>query len=66
MSADTARQLLHSLRVSLAIGSDDQFITVLQVQQQQQLLQELGAAAEVFSFVGRHELNRVLLEKLAG
>ena len=66
MPAHTARQLLHSLRVSLAIGSHDQFITVLQVQQQQQQLQELGAAAEVFSFVGRHELNRALLEELAG
>ncbi|MDQ2773109.1 MAG: phospholipase [Bacteroidota bacterium] len=65
MPADTARQLLHSLRVSLAIGSDDQFIALPQVQQQQQLLQELGAAVEVFPFVGRHELNRALLEKLA-
>ena len=66
MPVDAARQLLHSLRVSLAIGSDDEFITVAQAQQQQQVLAQLGAEAKLLPFVGRHELNRELLTTLAG
>ena len=64
--ADVAELLLRGLRVSLVIGSDDQYLTLAQVRQQQQELQQFGAVAEVLPFVGRHELNRPLLEKLAG
>lgn len=65
LAPTAAAQLLSAQRVSLVVGSDDQYITIPQVRQQQQFLQQLGAAAEVFSFMGRHELNRPMLEQLA-
>ena len=60
-----ARQLLQQLRISLVIGSDDEFISIAQAREQQQQLELLGARVELAPFVGRHELNRLLLEKLA-
>ena len=59
------RQLLQQLRISLAIGSDDEFVSISQAREQQQQLELLGARVELAPFVGRHELNRQLLEKLA-
>lgn len=63
--APAASALLQALRVSLVIGSDDQYLTIAQMRQQQDALQQFGAAAEVLPFVGRHELNRRMLETLA-
>ena len=59
------RQLLQQLRISLAIGSNDEFVSISQAREQQQQLELLGARVELAPFVGRHELNRQLLEKLA-
>ena len=61
----TARKLLHDLPVTVVIGTDDEYISVAQATQQQQRLQQLGAAASLVSFAGKHELNRAVLEELA-
>ena len=66
LPAETAARLLKHLRLSIVIGSADEFITIAQAQQQQQVLEQLGAKTGLFPFVGRHELNRTLLEQLAG
>ncbi|GAB3865448.1 esterase [Hymenobacter segetis] len=59
------QQLLQGLPVSVVIGSDDEYISTAQAQQQQQLLQQFGADAQLLTFAGKHELNRSILEKLA-
>ena len=62
----TARKLLENLPLSVVIGSDDEFISPSQIAQQQQQLQQLGATPTLIQFIGKHELNRVVLAQLAG
>ena len=66
LPADQARQLLQTLRLSLVIGSADEFITSDQAARHQQALEQLGATPQAYVFEGRHALNRPLLEQLAG
>ena len=65
VAPDTARNLLQGLALSIAIGSDDEYVSVAQANQQHQQLLQLGAQARLFAFNGKHELNRAILEKLA-
>jgi predicted esterase len=64
IAPDTARKLLQGLSVSIVIGSADAYISLAQAEQQYQHLRQLGAAAQLLSFTGKHELNRAVLEKL--
>ena len=61
----TARKLLQGLPTSVVLGTDDEYISVAQARQQHQHLQQFGAQTQLITFVGRHELNRAVLEKLA-
>ncbi|HEX8656423.1 MAG TPA: phospholipase [Hymenobacter sp.] len=59
------RTLLQGLALTIVVGSDDEFISAVQVAQQQQWLQEQGNSPQVIRFEGKHELNRAVLEELA-
>ena len=61
----TARALLKTLRLSLVIGTADEYITLAQATEQLQQLAQLGASPGLVSFEGGHELNRTVLENLA-
>ena len=65
IAADAARKLLASLRLSLVIGTADEYISVAEATEQQQQLVQLGAAPNLVVFEGRHELSRAVLESLA-
>lgn len=65
LEASTARELLTGLRLTLVVGTDDEYISTAQAAQLQQHIMALGATPTFLSFAGRHELNRALLSKLA-
>ena len=65
IAADTTRELLASLRLSLVVGTADEYISVDQATDQQQRLTQLGASLRLVMFEGRHELSRAVLESLA-
>lgn len=65
IAPETAQTLLQSLPLSVVIGSDDEYISTAQAGQQLQQLRQFGAAAHLFTFVGKHELNRAILEQLS-
>jgi predicted esterase len=61
----TAGELLRSLRLSVVVGTEDEYINAQKLDEQLQLLRQLGAAPEVTAFAGKHELNRAVLARLA-
>jgi predicted esterase len=61
----TAQQLLQGLPLSTVIGSDDEYISIAQATRQHQQLGQFGAKTQLFTFDGKHELNRTTLEKVA-
>lgn len=65
VAPDAARKLLANLRLSLVIGTTDEYLTVTQAKEQQQILIQLGGSPRLISFAGRHELNRDVLTSLA-
>jgi predicted esterase len=65
IDATVAQSLLHALEVTIVIGSDDQYITIAQAEQQFQHLEQFAALSHLVTFTGKHELNRAVLEKLA-
>ena len=65
LAPDLAASLLKDLRLSVVVGTEDEYISAEQVEQQQQQLAQLGAAPHLFTFAGRHELNRAVLTELA-
>ncbi|WP_310398183.1 phospholipase [Hymenobacter sp.] len=65
LAPDSARRLLQGLRLSLVVGTGDEHISRAQAAQQQEHLQQQGATPELLTFVGKHELNRTMLEHLA-
>lgn len=60
-----ARELLQGLHLTVVAGTEDEYLDATRVEQQLQLLQELGAAPRLATFAGKHELNRTLLAQLA-
>ena len=60
-----AQQLVSSSRLSLVVGTEDEYISVAQAIKQQELLTELGVTPQLITFAGKHELNRAVLEQLA-
>ncbi|MCI1185838.1 phospholipase [Hymenobacter sp. DH14] len=64
IAAETAQKLLQGLPLSVVVGNNDEYISLAQAKQQHQQLQQLGAEAQLRTFVGKHELNRAMLEKL--
>ena len=65
LAPDDAQRLLQNLPLTLGIGTNDEYISIVQATQQYQQLQLLGASAHLVTFLGKHELNRAVLEKLA-
>lgn len=65
IAVGAAQKLLQGLPLSIIIGSDDAYISVAQAGQLQQALLQFGAAAQLLTFAGKHELNRAVLEALA-
>ncbi|ALW85979.1 phospholipase [Hymenobacter sedentarius] len=61
-----AQRLLAGLSLTLVLGTEDQYISLLQMQKQQEQLQQLGATPKLITFAGKHEMNRAVLEALAG
>ncbi|OGX86136.1 alpha/beta hydrolase [Hymenobacter glacialis] len=66
VDATLAQQLLSGLKTTLVVGTDDEYISVAQATRQQQYLAGLGAISQLITFAGKHELNRAVLEQLAG
>ncbi|OGX87692.1 phospholipase [Hymenobacter lapidarius] len=60
-----AQQLLSGPKITLVVGTEDEYISVAQATRQQEYLVELGASPQLITFAGRHELNRAVLEQLA-
>ena len=65
IAAAAAHRFLQGLPLSVVIGSNDEYISIAQAEQQHQQLQQLGAQTQLLTFTGKHELNRAILEKLA-
>lgn len=65
IAPDTAKAMLTPLRLSLVIGTADEYISVAQATEQLHRLTQLGASASLRSFEGRHELNQAVLADLA-
>ncbi|GAB2872341.1 alpha/beta hydrolase [Hymenobacter ruber] len=65
ITPSATESLLQGLPLSVVIGSDDEYISMVQAEQQCQQLQQSGAKAQLLTFAGKHELNRAILEKLA-
>ncbi|MGY3087445.1 putative esterase [Hymenobacter sp. UYAg731] len=65
LAPTAAQKLLRGLPVAVVIGSDDAYISIAQAEQQHHQLQQLGANSQLFTFPGKHELNRAILEKIA-
>ncbi|GAB3578608.1 alpha/beta hydrolase [Hymenobacter daeguensis] len=65
LDATVAQSLLHALRLTIVIGSDDEYIPSSQAEQQFERLEAFAAQTQLVTFNGKHELNRGVLEKLA-
>lgn len=65
IAPDSARELLQGLPLTVVVGTNDEYISLAQAEQQQQQLRQHGAFAQLITFDGKHELNRTVLEKLA-
>lgn len=65
IAPSAAQRLLQGLPLSVVIGTADEYISIAHAEQQHQHLQQLGAVAQLFTFAGKHELNRAILGKLA-
>ncbi|MDO7847385.1 phospholipase [Hymenobacter sp. M29] len=65
IAPEAAQQLLQGLPLTLVIGTEDEYISVAQSEQQQARLQQLGATPRLLTFTGPHTLNRELLAQLA-
>ncbi|WP_216688589.1 alpha/beta hydrolase [Hymenobacter siberiensis] len=65
IDATVAQSLLHALKLTIVIGSDDEYITLTQAEQQFQYLEQFAALTHLVTFPGKHELNRAILKKLA-
>ena len=63
--APVAQSLLQALALTIVIGSDDEYITVAQAEQQFEQLEQFAARTQLLTFKGKHELNRAVLEQLA-
>lgn len=57
--------LLQHLPLTFVIGTEDEYISLAQAEAQHQQLQHFGANSQFIRFVGKHELNRAVLMKLA-
>jgi predicted esterase len=66
MEFAVASRLLQGLSVTLVYGDDDEFIKPEHIDQQRDILRELGVEPHVVSFVGKHTLNGPILRQLAG
>jgi predicted esterase len=60
-----ASGLLRGLRLSVVVGTEDEYISAEQLETQRQHLAQLGAAPRLITFKGKHELNRAVLTELA-
>ena len=65
MALATARHLLQNLRLTVVIGTEDEYISADSLARHLEQLRQLGSLPTVISFVGKHLLNRAVLEKLA-
>lgn len=59
-----ASHLAQRVPISLVFGTQDEFISVADLEAQQAFLQKLGATPEVIHFAGKHELNAAVLRQL--
>ena len=66
VDATLAQQLFSGLKTTLVVGTNDEYISVAQATRQQEHLAGLGAISQLITFAGKHELNRAVLEQLAG
>ncbi|SFP80770.1 alpha/beta hydrolase [Hymenobacter arizonensis] len=61
-----AAPLLHQLPLTLVVGTDDEYVSAEKIAQQQAQLEALGATPRLLTFAGKHQLDRRVLEELAG
>jgi predicted esterase len=60
-----ARELLGGLRLSVVVGTEDEYLDAGKLAAQVQQLRQLGASPVITTFAGKHELNRAVLAQLA-
>ncbi|MBF9220740.1 alpha/beta hydrolase [Hymenobacter ruricola] len=65
LAPEIARELLEGLRLSVVVGTEDEYIDAGKLEAQLQQLRQLGAMPTVTTFAGKHELNRAVLAQLA-
>ncbi|WP_426492271.1 alpha/beta hydrolase [Hymenobacter sp. 102] len=65
MELPTATHLLDHVPVTLVCGTEDEYVSEAQLQQQQQFLAQLGATPRLIRFAGRHTLDAATLTELA-
>lgn len=64
MALPVATELLRPLPVTLVCGTEDEFVQEEDLRTQQEQLRQLGVAADVVRFEGRHTLNAAVLAAL--
>ena len=62
---ESSHKLLHSLPLTLVVGTRDEYVNQAQVEQQLAQLRALGGTPLLVRFEGKHELNAGVLRKLA-
>ena len=59
-----ARRLLHGLKLSVVVGTEDEYINAEKVEQQLQQLTHLGGTPQLITFAGKHEMSAAVLRTL--
>ncbi len=65
MNFERGHSLLSKRKTLMVVGKDDPYLTAHRMKEFDQLAGKLGITPEKIQFEGKHELNSVLLEKLA-
>ncbi|RSK50246.1 alpha/beta hydrolase [Hymenobacter rigui] len=65
MELPTATHLLRQVPVTLVCGTEDEYVSEVQLRQQQQFLEQLGSTPRILRFPGRHTLDAATLTELA-
>jgi predicted esterase len=60
-----AQRLLQAMKLTVVVGTADEYISAEKVAQQQVQLQQFGGSPTLITFAGKHELNRAVLEQIA-
>ncbi|MBO2009280.1 alpha/beta hydrolase [Hymenobacter negativus] len=66
IEATAVNRLLQGLQLTVVVGTEDEYISPEKAALQEQQLQQFGGSPTLITFAGKHELNRTVLEQIAG